>query len=641
MAPAISLKTLLSALLALVFLLLGGALFLANLTSTRDFMQRQLGSHAQDAATTLSLHLAPALAADNLAAITSNVDALFDSGYYRHIRIARPGGKTLIEQSLPVRIEGVPDWFVHTLPLDTPSGQAEAMHGWKRTATIEVASDPGFAYRQLWIVARDTLLLTLGFWLLSALLATWLVTRALRSLHAMERLALAVGRGEFNSLTSPPRVRELRHIGEAVNSMSASVRRMLDDKSSLIEKLQADLYSDPQTGLANRTYFLASLVDTLREHGDTCGLILVMVDGLGAYNGRQGRAAGDQMIAAVAKSLYTTVHAAAEHPASEHVARIDGTQFAVLLELTDAAQLREHAEQLAHQAEQTLRRFDPENHCRVHAGAALAERGDSSTLLAKADAALRDARLGDSGTSRQAASHTPGAQDLRQLLRDALNNANLSIEWQPVTDCQDDKLVQFEAYARLYTADGQTIPAGAFVHLAEESGLVTALDRLILSASWGAEITPPGTPRTVNLSIASLLDDEFVTWMKNQVRAPGKMYLELGSSSLASASPRVHAALTELRQAGFGLILDRFIPLPASLAWLHSLRPDWVKVEGTLCRQARVEAGTRTLLKTLCDYSHELRCQVAATGIEEMDELQVLCELGFDAAQGRLFNQRG
>ena len=639
MPTTVSLKTLLSGLLALVFLLLGAALFLTNLASTRDFLQRQLASHAQDAATTLAMQMTPALADNNLAAITSHVDAVFDSGYYHRIQIARPGGKPILSRELPVRVDGAPSWFVDALPLDTPMGQSEAMSGWKRTAVIQVASHPGLAYTQLWTNARDTLFLTMGFWLLATLLAAWLVARTLRSLSKMEALALAVGQGEFTRLAQPPRIRELRHIGEAMNTMSASVGRMLDDKSSLVEKLQADLYRDPQTGLANRAFFLATLVDTLREHGDTCGLILVMVEGLSTYNGRRGRAAGDQMISAVAKSL-----ASAEHGPAAHVARIDGTQFAVLLELTDAAQLREHAERLAHMAELVRRRFDPDNHCGIHAGAALAEGGDTSTLLARTDAALRDARLGDSGTSRLAASHIPGAQHLRQLLRDALDNAKLRIEWQPVTDCHDEKVVQFEACARLYTPDGQIIPAGAFVYLAEESGLATALDRRILSESWQAEIIPPGTPRVVNLSITSLLDDEFLnwmkTWMKNPVRTPGTLFLELGSGSLTSASPRAHAALTELRQAGFGLILDRFIPLPASLACLRDLRPDWVKVEGTLCRQARVEAGARTLLTTLCDYAHELRCQVAATGIEETEEMQVLCDLGFDAAQGRLFNPR-
>ena len=633
MPSTVSLKTLLSALLALIFLLLGAALFLANMTSTRDFLQHQLGSHAQDAATTLALQLAPALASNQQAAVANSVDALFDSGYYRHIRITRPAGGTILEREVPVRVEDTPDWFVRLLPLATPDGEAEAMAGWKRVATIQVASHPGFAYRQLWANARDTLFLSLGFWLLASILTTWLVARALRDLDAMETLALAVARGEFPHLATAPRIRELRHIGNAMNTMSASVGRMLDDKSSLIEKLQADIYRDPQTGLSNRAFFLASLVDTLQEHGDSCGLILLMISGLGTCNGRQGRAAGDRIIAAVVNALR-----AAEHSPSEHLARIDGTQFAMLLELTDAEQLCQHAERLAYEAELALRQFDPDNHCCVHAGAALGQGGDPSTLLAKADAALRDARLGYSGTSRQAACRSPGAHDLRQLLRDAVDNANLNIEWQPALHCQDEQPAHFEAYARLATPDGHILPAGSFVYLAEEAGLVTALDHLILAAARREASVCLGMPRAVNLSISSLLDAAFIAELKDQAQVTQPLFLEFPSGRLASASPRARATLGELRQAGYGLILDRFIPSPASLAWLRDLRPDWVKVEGALCRQARVDIGTRAMLNTLCGYARELGCQVGATGVEERDEMRVLCEIGFDAVQGRLFN---
>lgn len=643
MPPTISLKTLLSALLALIFLLLAAALFLTNLASTRDFLQHQLASHAQDAATTLALQLAPQLASDEsagnpmasvpLAAVANSVDALFDSGYYRHIRIARPAGGTLLAREVPLRLEDTPDWFVRLLPLATPDGEAEAMAGWKRVANIQVASHPGFAYRQLWANARDTLLLSLAFWLLASLLATWLVTRALRGLNGMETLAMAVARGEFPRLAAPPRIRELRHIGDAMNTMSASVGRMLDDKSRLVEKLQADLYHDPQTGLSNRAFFLASLVDTLQEHGNRCGLILLMIDGLGTCNGRQGRAAGDRIIAAVANALR-----AAEQPRVEHLARIDGTQFAVLLEFTDPEQLRRHAEQLAQDAELALRPCDPDNLCGIHAGAALAAGGDSSTLLAKADAALRDARLGASGTSRQAACHSPGAHDLRQLLRDAVENATLNIEWQPARRCRDEQAAHFEAYARLATPDGRILPAGAFIHLAEEAGLVTTLDRLILAAARRETGIGLDMPRTVNLSITSLLDAAFIAELQEQSHGSPPLLLELPGGRLASASPRARAALGELRQSGHGLILDRFIPSPASLAWLRDLRPDWIKVEGALCRQARTDVGTRAMLNTLCGYARELGCQVGATGVEERDEMRVLCEAGFDAVQGRLFN---
>lgn len=635
MRTPISLKTLLVMLLALVFLLLALALFFAGLKGTRDFLQRQLANHAQDAATTLALQLKNDLTRNDMAAVASNVDALFDSGYYQRIAITGSAGTPLVERRMPVRVEGAPDWFVRALPLDTPSGRAEALSGWKRSALIQVTSHPGFAYRQMWHATLSTLGLTLLFWAIASLLGAGLLARALRPLGEMERLALRVAKGDFTHLHELPQVRELRHIGHSLNLMSDSVGRMLGEKSSLVEKLQEDLYHDPQTGLANRTFFLATLVDVLHEHADTCGLVLLQIDGLSTCNSQQGREAGDRLIRAAAASVR-----AAEHLPAEHVARLDGSQFGVVLEFADADKLRLYADELARNTAQALRGLDGEKCCGVHVGAALAEGADSSTLLARADSALRDAKLGPSGTSRVMAGETQGAGNLRQLLREAVMNADLRIEWQPVLSCGDEELEHFEAYARLLTPDGKTLPAGAFVYLAEENGLVTTLDRLIISDAWAAERLHPSASCSVNLSTVSLLDSGFIAWLTGHVRVPQQLFLEVPSNRLAT-SPTARDALKQLREAGFGIVLDRFIPQANALTWLHDIRPHWVKVEGSLCRQAKDDIGTRAMLKTLCAYARELGCRVGATGVEYEDELQVLCELGFDAAQGRLFNHHG
>lgn len=644
MKPTISLKTLLAGLLALSFLLLGLALFLANLSSTRDFLQRQLASHAQGTASTLALQLS-----NEPGATASRVDALFDNGYYQRITLSQPDGTILLERTFPLQVDGVPDWFVRILPLATPSGQADALADGKRML-IQISSHPGFAYQQMWIIARNTLWLTLLFLTVAALLGAALLARALAPLRKMEQLALKAAEGEFTRLDPLPRVRELHHIGLSLNRMSDAVSRMLADKSALVQKLQADLYQDPHTGLANRAFFIPILLDTLNEYGHTCGLILLQVDGLNACNSRLGRETGDRLIRAVAAAIRTTEIRPGERLPADHVARIDGAQFGVILEYADADSLLGLADKLAHAATLAIHETGLENCCAVYVGAALAEEAShatpheittvSSSLLTRADSALRDAKLGPSGSSRLAAGVTPATGSLRTLMRQAVQDAQLSIEWQPVLRSHNGGLDHIEAYARLTPPNGQTLPAGAFVYLAEEVGKVTTLDKLILSSAWTAEHEHPVAARSVNLSISSLQDSVFIEWLKGFVSTPERLYLELPAHRLAT-SPNVQPTLLSLRQSGFGIVLDRFVPQAHTLTCLHDIRPHWVKVEGSLCRQAKDSVGTRALLKALCEYAHELGCKVGATGIEHEDELAVLYPLGFDAAQGQLFKLSG
>ncbi len=628
-----SLKTLLLALLALSFLILTAILFLASLTHTRDFLMRQLATHAQDTATTLALQLAPALRVKDLAAVTNTVDALFDSGYYRRIALTTPSGEVILARESRVRIEGVPEWFVHLLPLAAPNGSAESLAGWQRAAIIQVASHPGFAYRQLWQTMRAIALWTLVLGSIAALLVIWLVRRALRPLGDMERLAMNVAEGRFVQLPDLHPVRELTAISQAMNRMSASVERMLDEQRQLVERLQQELHHDQLTGLFNRTYLLAATDAALSEPGQTVGLAILRFSGLAELSAQRGRAVGDQLVRSAAS---VTEVLAAEF--SGTAGRLDGGQFAILLEQTQEATLAELAQRLGEAGAQILDELQTGTLCHAHVGASLAAGARRAVLFANADAALRDARLGPSGSYRLAAGTLPSASDTRQALLRAIQENALQIEWQPVLRCKDQTLDHFEAYARIPTPQGELLPAGAFIYLAEEAGLAATLDELVVTHAW-MFLDGRQTPGAVNLSANSLLSPGFLDWLIQLVHSPAQLRIELSHNSLF-ATPGALEAVQRLKAAGFPIVLDRFVPQLDTLPRLRELRPHTVKVEGVLCRLARENAGTRTLLSTLCVHARELGIAIVATGVEGEEQRDVLCELGFDAVQGRLYGPR-
>lgn len=630
---AYSLKTLLFALIALAFLLLAAVLFTANLNHTREFLARQLGTHAQDTATVLALQLGPALEANDRAAVTNIVDALFDSGYYRRIALSTPGGGVILKRESPVRVEGVPAWLVRLLPLDTPAGTAEALAGWQRAAVIQVVSHPGYAYRQLWQGMRAIAWWTLVLGTAAALLVVWLMRRALQPLSALERLALNAAEGRFAQLPDLHPVRELAAISQAMNRMSASVERMLDEQRQLVERLQQELYHDELTGLFNRAYMLAAADTALTEPGQTVGLAILRFGGLAELNAQRGRALGDQLVQTAAS---VTGVLAAEF--SGTAGRLDGGQFAILLDQTQEATLAELAQRLGEAGARILEELQIEPLCQAHVGAALAAGARRAVLFANADAALRDARLGPSGTYRLAAGTLPGAAATRQALLRAIQQQALAIEWQPVLRCKDRALDHFEAYARVPTPQGELLPAGACVHLAEEAGLIATLDELIVTHAW-MDLDGKQMPGAVNLSATSLVSPGFLDWLIQLVHTPAQLRIELSLNGLI-VTPGALDAAQRLKAAGFPIVLDRFVPQLDTLPRLRELRPYGVKVEGALCRRAREDTGTRALLTTLCVHARELGVAIGATGVEREDQGEALCELGFDSVQGRLFGQR-
>src|SRR5690606_38103726 len=110
---------------------------------TRAYLNAQLRTIAQDTATPLGISLSPALAAGDMAVAESLVNAVFDSGYYRRVAITGIDGKAIMERAAPAQVDGVPDWFMRLLPLETPRGQALVMAGWQQAGTVEVSANPG------------------------------------------------------------------------------------------------------------------------------------------------------------------------------------------------------------------------------------------------------------------------------------------------------------------------------------------------------------------------------------------------------------------------------------------------------------------------------------------------------------------
>ena len=92
----------------LLFLLLFTGTWLAKLKSTRSFLVDQLESHAQDTATSLGLSISQHAVENDMPAIESMVNAVFDRGYYRIVRFNDTKGNVLIERVLNVTIENVP-----------------------------------------------------------------------------------------------------------------------------------------------------------------------------------------------------------------------------------------------------------------------------------------------------------------------------------------------------------------------------------------------------------------------------------------------------------------------------------------------------------------------------------------------------
>ncbi|MEW6691533.1 MAG: EAL domain-containing protein [Pseudomonadota bacterium] len=619
-----------------LFLLIFVGTLVLGVQGVRAFLADQLAAHAQDTATSLGLSLSPAVEADDRATMTAMVDAIFDRGYYRSIVLESVDGRPLIERRLDVVVEGVPDWLVRWVPLETPEAEALVMAGWRQAATVRVVSHPGYAYRLL----RDSLL-ELGAWfaalaLLASLLAWGAVRLLLRPLHAVERQAEALCRREYDVQARLPRTRELRNIVLAMNRMIERVRAMFDDQAREAERLREQAFRDPLTGLGNRRLFEVRLAAALAPEAEPAGgmLALLRLEGLEELNQRLGYEAGDHLLREVAAALAPL---AAEEGAL--LARPGGAEFALLLPGVDAAEAKARVIRACESTEAHLAAADVAE-VRFRVGATLIHPGETTAdVLAAADEALRAVEDGAprhwAFYVREATAETEphGRQDWLAHLDRVLDEGRLVLHAQPVVEIgAPERLFQREILVRIPGLGHGLHPAGSFIALAEHGPRALRLDRAVVARV----LERPGTePLALNLSAAALEDASFVDELVAGVRRTGaRLAIELPEAVLVAQGDRLAPALARLRAAGCGLGVDHFGRGFGSLAYLKALHPDYVKLAHDYTLRLMADEETAFVLGTLVRAAHSLDIRVIAQGVEDQRQWARLRELGVDAVQG-------
>lgn len=624
-------------LLALVFA--GASAIVIN--NSRDYLVMQMRSHARDTATSLGLSLSSTLKNGNTAMMNSMADVIFDSGYYQEVLIRGISGELLVSRVQAPQPMEVPSWFANLFVLEAPRGQSLVMNGWKQLATVEVASHPGHAYRELWRVSQQAFWWIMGIGAASFILIFVVLRLALAPLSAMESLALGISNRRFGVLKKLPWARELRRVAHSMNTMSLTVERMLEEQTSLAGRLHVKAYVDGVTGLANGRDFrerLDHLLDAPEEFSNGA-LLFVHLEQLQAFNERHGHSTGNSLLQSVAQRLTEMCQTNASL-----LARMNGAEFAILVPGMEANE----AEELGSRVVTALEGISlpGEMPLGVYVGIALCRPNEGvSALLAKADRALHAARR---RTDRRWQLHEDAQWDesvavnrnqWKSDVEAALKSGNIALQFQPVQGCKDQRELYREVLARVATEDGELQPAGVFLPIVEKLGMAVHLDKLVVSRAMEYLGKDPGAGRlAINLFVSSILNEKFVKWLYEQLAADIKLSMrlvfEVPEAEVGYRFDELRIAMQHLRQTGALFGIDHFGHAAAAIGHLRNLPVDFIKIDGSYIRQIDQNDDKQFFVQTVTSIAHGVGMQVIAEHVETAEELITLQALGVDGVQG-------
>ena len=620
--------------ISLVFLLVLAGVFVHGVLNTRAYLSEQLGSHAQDTATSLALSLGPVLQQQDLAAAQSMVDAIADRGYYQRIEFLNLAGQSVIKREFPVLVAGVPSWFTRWVKLETPQREALIMAGWQQQGRLQVVSHAGYAYRELWGSSVSTAIWLGGGWLAAVACIALLLRLVLVPLLAVERQAEAIGSGHFMQLSHIPRTRELRRVVKAMNRMAAQVERIIGEKISALARVEQEAILDPGTGLPNRQQMEARLSELLRAEQHAEGLFAVIrLSDLEAYNDEHGYQAGDQMLQAVAHSL----RAFCNQEFSEHaIARFAGAEFALLVRGVG----RDEVPGVMGRLMAAL----PAQPTAIHLGVTDLDHAERGALFGAVDLATRTAQAqaerawhqSEPGVTRSGLPQ--GAQAWRVVIQEALVHGYLNLKSSDVVDSRSGQLLHQELLAQLQVPGRQAITAGAFMPMVERLHLASQVDQALVELALQKLASADATARfAVNLSPQSLHDPVFFEWMTQRVQQLGaaaqRITLEVPAVALHQVA-LLRVFMQRLEDTGVGFAIDRVAaPVAQPTAW-PGLTLAYMKLDAAYVMSLEGQVNIHVHLEALHDFAKGLGVPLIATGIANQSLRDLVTQAGVDGLQG-------
>jgi diguanylate cyclase (GGDEF)-like protein len=431
---------------------------------------------------------------------------------------------------------------------------------------------------------------------------------------------------------------------------------LLEDERSAAERAagQAEhlAYHDSLTELPNRQLFLDRLAVALgraRREGRKAAVFFIDLDRFNGINESLGHTVGDWVLHEAGRRIQAVVRQ------GDTVARFGSDEFVLLVSgIPGADEAGKIALKLLEAVQPSFQIEGRELFVTLSVGVSLfPEDGeDAEALIKNASTALHRAKDKGRDTFQlyTAAMNEKAVERLalEGALRKAVARDELVLHYQPIVSAEDGRIVGAEALLRWRHPEKGLLYPGAFIDLAESTGLITAMGPWIMKTActqakaW-QDKGHPDLLIAMNLSARQFLDPDLVKKVSDALQASGlsasSVELEITESLAMQAPEATLETMRRLKALGVALSIDDFGSGYSSFSYLMEFPIDRLKIDQSFIRKMVSDTKNAAIVAAMLLMAKSLDLQVVAEGVEREDQLAFLREHNCAMVQGWLFSK--
>jgi diguanylate cyclase (GGDEF)-like protein/PAS domain S-box-containing protein len=452
---------------------------------------------------------------------------------------------------------------------------------------------------------------------------------------------------------------------EAITDLDGSVTQLhgtlqdITERQKFEEKIRELAYFDTLTGLPNRDSFMMHVTQSVKSasrNKQKLAALFLDLDNFKRINDTLGHTNGDQVLKAVAERLQNCLRSSdlvshtGESISTHMAARFGGDEFTILLtDIRNSEDAAVAAQRIMDSLVCPLTLDSQEVVITPTIGIAIyPEDGDNTEILFKnADTAMYSAKNGGKNCFQfyndDMNVNARARLTMESQLRNALQNNELQLHYQPQMDVDSGRVTGVEALLRWQNEELGNVPPDTFIPVAEDCGLIIPIGEWVLRTAcvqlkaW-QDTDIPIERMAVNVSVRQFMHPEFLL-LVNQVLQdtgvdPGSLELEITESLLMEDAEAAIQILTNLKALGVLLAIDDFGTGYSSLSYIKRFPIDRLKVDRMFIREIVTSSEDAAITKAVISMANNMELRVIAEGVETKEQLNYLTEEHCHEIQG-------